>query len=74
MVVNHNFTIFIFGYSMTKHLITDSRLKREFGNNGKTHSHLNLEAVKHLEYIYICNLKHLHKLTLKVNQVIKEQL
>ena len=38
---------------MTKHPITDFRLKREFGNNGKTHSHLNLEAVINLEHIYL---------------------
>ena len=50
---NHNLTISHFGYYVTKHPITNSRLKREFGNNGKTHSHLNLEAVKHLEHIYL---------------------
>ena len=38
---------------MTKHHITDSRLKREFENNSKTHSHLNLEAVMNLEHIYL---------------------
>ena len=60
MVVNHNFTFSPFGYSVTKHPITDSRLKREFGNNGKTHSHLNLEVVMHLEQ-NTYNLKHLRK-------------
>ena len=38
---------------MTKHPITDSKLKHEFGNNGKTHSHLNLEVVMNLEHIYL---------------------
>ena len=42
---NHNFTIFPFGYSMTKHPITDSTLKHEFGNTSKTHSHLNLKPM-----------------------------
>ena len=51
--MNHNFSISPFGYSMTKHPITDSRLKREFGNNDKTHSYLNLKPVMNLEYIYL---------------------
>ena len=38
---------------MTKYPITDSRLKLEFGNNGKTHSHLSLEAVMNLEHVYL---------------------
>ena len=38
---------------MTKHPKKDSRLKREFGNNEKTHSHLNLEAVINLKHIYL---------------------
>ena len=38
---------------MTKHPKTDSRLKCEFGNNGKTDSHLNLEAVMNLKHIYL---------------------
>ena len=38
---------------MTKHLITDSKLKHEFGNNGKTHTHLNLKPVMNLEHIYL---------------------
>ena len=38
---------------MTKHPITDFRLKREFGNNSKNHSHLNLEAVMNLEHVYL---------------------
>ena len=48
---------------MTKHPKTESRIKHEFGNNGKTHSHLNLETMMHLEQ-NTCNLKHLHKNTL----------
>ena len=42
-----------FGYFVIKYPITDSRLKREFGNNGKTHSHLNLEAMMDLEHVYL---------------------
>jgi len=38
---------------MTKHPKTNSRLKREFGNNGKAHSYLNLEVVMNLEHIYL---------------------
>ena len=59
---------------MTKHPITDFRLECEFGNNEKTHSHLNLKPVMNLEQITY-NLKHLHKThyTFKVNQVIKGQ-
>ena len=38
---------------MTKHPRTDSRLKRKFGNNGKTHSHLNLEAMMNLKHVYL---------------------
>ena len=59
---------------MTKHPITDFRLECKFGNNEKTHSHLNLKPVMNLEQITY-NLKHLHKMhyTLKVNQVIKGQ-
>ena len=53
IVVSYNFTISPFGYSVTEHPIIDSRFKREFGNNGKTHSHLNLEAVMNLEHIYL---------------------
>ena len=34
-------------------VITNSRLKREFGNNGKTHSHLNLKLVMNLKHIYM---------------------
>ena len=44
-LIKFNLTIFPFGYSVTKHPKTNSRLKREFGNNGKTHSHLTLESV-----------------------------
>ena len=44
-LIKFNFTISPFGYSVTKHPKTNSRLKREFGNNGKTHSHLTLESV-----------------------------
>ena len=40
MVVNYNFTISPFGYFVKKTPKTNSRLKREFGNSGKTHSHL----------------------------------
>ena len=36
---------------MTKHPITDFRLECEFGNNEKTHSHLNLKPVMNLEQI-----------------------
>ena len=50
---NHNLTISPFDYSITKHPKTDSRLKHEFGNNDKTHTHLNLEAVMNLEHIYL---------------------
>ena len=53
MVVNHKFTISPFGYFVTKHLIIDSRLKLEIGNNGKTHSHLNLKLVMNLEHVYL---------------------
>ena len=49
----HNFTIPPFGYSVTKHPITNSRLKHEFGNNGKTHSYLNLKPVMNLEQKYL---------------------
>ena len=57
-----------------KHPITDSRFKREFGNNGKTHSHLNLKPMMILEQ-NTCILKHLHKThsTFKVKQVIKNK-
>ena len=44
-LIKFNLTISPFGYSVTKHPKTNSRLKREFGNNGKTHSHLTLESV-----------------------------
>ena len=53
IVVNHNFTISPFGYFVTKHPKTNSRFKCEFGKNGKTHSHLNLEAMMNLEHIYL---------------------
>ena len=57
-LIKFNLTISPFGYSVTKHPKTDSRRKREFGNNGKTHSHLNLEAVKHLNHMNMKLLKH----------------
>ena len=57
-LIKFNLTISPFGYSMTKHPKTDSRLKREFGNNGKTHSHLNLEAVQLLNHMNMNLLKH----------------
>ena len=44
-LIKFNLTISPFGYSVTKHPKTNSRLKREFGNNGKTHSHLTLKSV-----------------------------
>ena len=53
LLIKFNLTISPFSYSVTKHPKTDSRLKREFENNGKTHSQLNLEVVMHLEYIYL---------------------
>ena len=53
MKKSHNLTISSFDYSMTKHPKTDARFKREFGNKGKTHSYLNLEAVMNLEHIYL---------------------
>ena len=56
----YNFTISPFGYSVTKHPITDSRLKREFENNDKNHSHLNLKLVMNLEQ-NTCIIKYLHK-------------
>ena len=59
-LIKFNLTISPFSYSVIKHPKTDSRLKREFGNNGKTHSHLNLESVMHLEQ-NTYNPKHLHK-------------
>ena len=57
-LIKFNLTISPFGYSVTKHSKTDSRLKREFENNGKTHSHLNLEAVKLLNHMNMNLLKH----------------
>ena len=57
-LIKFNLTISPFGYSVTKHPKTDSRLKREFRNNGKTHSHLNLEAVKLLNHMSMNLLKH----------------
>ena len=35
-LIKFNLTISPFGYSVTKHPKTDSRLKRKFGNNDKT--------------------------------------
>jgi len=29
-------------------------LKRELGNRGKTHSHLNLKSMKHLNHMHMC--------------------
>ena len=46
----YNLPLWLF---MTKHPKIDSRLKHEFGNNGKTHSHLNLEVMMNLEHIYL---------------------
>ena len=57
-LIKFNLTISPFGYSVTKHPKTDSRHKHEFGNNGKTHSHLNLEVVKHLNHMNMKLLKH----------------
>ena len=57
-LIKFNLTISPFGYSVTKHPKTDFRLKREFGNNSKTHSHLNLEAVKLLNHMNMNLLKH----------------
>ena len=57
-LIKFNLTISPFSYSVTKHPKTDSRLKREFGNNGKTHSHLNLETVKFLNHMNMRLLKH----------------
>ena len=57
-LIKFNFIISPFGYSVTKHPKTDSRLEREFGNNGKTHSHLNLETVKLLNHMNMNLLKH----------------
>ena len=57
-LIKFNLTISPFGYSMTKHPKTDSRLKCEFGNNGKTHSHLNLETVQLLNHMNMNLLKH----------------
>ena len=57
-LIKFNLTISSFGYSVTKHPKTDSRLKYEFGNNGKTHSYLNLEAVKFLNHMNMNLLKH----------------
>lgn len=56
----HNLTISTFGYSGTKHLIIDSKLKHELGKISKTYSHLNLKHVTNLEQATGC-LKHLHK-------------
>ena len=41
-------TISPFGYSMTKHPITNSRLKRKFRNKDKTHAHLNFKTCDEL--------------------------
>ena len=57
-LIKFNLTISPFDYFVTKHPKTDSRLKREFGNNGKTHSHLNLETVKPLNHMNMNLLKH----------------
>ena len=57
-LIKFNLTISPFGYSVTKHPKTESRLKREFGNNGKTHSYLNLETVKLLNHMNMNLLKH----------------
>ena len=57
-LIKFNLTISAFSYSVTKHPKTDSRLKCEFGNNGKTLSHLNLEAVKLLNHMNMNLLKH----------------
>ena len=56
-LIKFNLTISPFGYSVTKHPKTDSRVKREFGNNGKPHSHLNLETVKLLNHMNMNLLK-----------------
>ena len=57
-LIKFNLTISPFAYSMTKHSKTNSRLKCEFGNNSKTHSHLNLEAVQLLNHMNMNLLKH----------------
>ena len=53
----YNFPIWLFRDKTPKHTL---ELKHEFGNRGKTHSHLNLKPVKNLHHIYTCILKHLH--------------
>ena len=57
-LIKFNLTISPFGYFVTKHPKTNSRLKREYGNNGKTHLHLNLEALKLLNHMNMNLLKH----------------
>ena len=58
IVVNYNFTISPFGYSVTKPLKQTLDLNLSLGT---WHNSLtpNLEAAKHL-YVYNCNPKHLH--------------
>ena len=55
IVVNYNFTIYPFGYSVTKPLKQTLDLNMSLGTVAKP----NLEAVKHL-HVYTCNLKHSH--------------
>ena len=45
---------------------TESRLKYEFGNIGKTLSHLILEAVRHLDHIHLYFETLAHKQICKV--------
>ena len=52
-------------------LQTDSKLKCEFGNIGKTYSHRILEAVKQLHHIHLYpeKLAHNNKTSLSLRQV-----
>ena len=57
IVVNYNFTIYLFGYSVTKPLKQTLDLNMSLGTVAKP----NLEAVKHL-HVYTCKLETLaHK-------------
>ena len=82
-VVNNNFTISPFGYSVTKPLKQTLDLNVSLGTKAKlTHTEQrqnsltpNLEAVKHLQ-VNTCNLKHLQtesntKCTHSISQFIK---
>ena len=55
IVVNYNFTISPFGYSVTKPLKQTLDLNEQWQNSLTP----NLEAMKHL-HVYTCNLKHSH--------------